>query len=73
MKYEIAKGIGLTTIPTTKFKNSKIIINFTFRAHHETMPSWLCWLNFLKTVPQSMTVNYLCPVNFQKCMVQVLV
>lgn len=35
MKYEIAKGIGLTTIPTTKFKNSKIIINFTFRAHHE--------------------------------------
>lgn len=35
MKYEIAKGVSLTTIPTTKFKNSKILINFTFPAQHE--------------------------------------
>lgn len=35
MRYEIAKGIRLTTIPTTKFKNSKLIINFTFPAEHQ--------------------------------------
>lgn len=35
MKYEIAKGIRLTTIPTTKFKNTKIVINFTFPAQHQ--------------------------------------
>ena len=35
MKYEIAKGIRLITIPTTKFKNSKLVINFTFPAKHQ--------------------------------------
>ncbi|APR08681.1 Peptidase M16 inactive domain protein [Lentilactobacillus parabuchneri] len=35
MEFEIAKDVHLTTIPTTKFKNSKIVMNFTFPAHHE--------------------------------------
>lgn len=35
MKYDIAKGVSLTTIPATKFKNIKILINFTFPARHE--------------------------------------
>ena len=35
MKYEIAKGISLTTIPTTKFKNNKLVMNFTFPAQHQ--------------------------------------
>lgn len=35
MEYQVANGVKLRTIHTTKFKNTKILINLTFPAHSQ--------------------------------------
>ena len=34
MAYQIAKGVQLQVVPTKKFKNTKVVINFTFPTNH---------------------------------------
>lgn len=34
MAYQIANGVQLQVVPTKKFKNTKVVINFTFPTNH---------------------------------------